>query len=93
MRNYIITREEYHNEYGEGKGPKFYIKELKPFLFFWERWVYIKHESWNYDGFYTERTTFKSAHDARLFIKGVLCTGAERNAISMMIIEKHDCLK
>jgi hypothetical protein len=46
MEQYIITREEYHNEYGEGKGAKFYVKELKPFLFFWKRWIYIKHESY-----------------------------------------------
>ena len=91
---YIITREEYHNEYGEGKGAKFYVKELKPFLFFWKRWIYIKHESYGGMGdCYQERTQFKNVLDARDFIKNVLCTGLDRSKVTMMIMEKHDCLK
>ena len=94
MAQYIITREEYHNEYGGGKGAKFYVKELKPFLFFWKRWIYIKHESYGGMGdCYQERTQFKNVLDARDFIKNVLYTGLDRSKVTMMIMEKHDCLK
>ena len=91
MAQYIITREEYHNEYGEGKGAKFYVKELKPFLFFWKRWIYIKHEYCGWEDCYMERTQFKSVHDAKKFIKNVLCTGLERNSYSNMNMGEFDC--
>jgi|TARA_B110000902_G_scaffold113442_1_gene133661 hypothetical protein len=93
MGQYQIVREEYHNEYGEGKGAKFYVKELKSFLFFWKRWNYIKHETCGWGDCYYERTHFKNVLDARDFIKNVLCTGLDRSKVTMMIMEKHDCLK
>jgi hypothetical protein len=42
---------------------------------------------------YQERTPFKNVLDARDFIKNVLCTGLDRSKVTMMIMEKHDCLK
>ena len=91
MARYIITREEYHNEYGVGKGASFYVKEFKPFLFFWKRWVYIKHETCGYSDCYQERTKFKSLHEARGFIKEVLCTGKERDGVSQFVMETFEC--
>ena len=88
MSQYIITREEYHNGYGEGTGVSFYVKELKPFLFFWKRWRYITHK---YKAEFEERNKFKSVFDAREFIKNVLCTHKEINAVSVWVMERHDC--
>ena len=43
MDNYQIIRKEYHDENGIATGPTFYVRELKSFLIYWKRWVYIKH--------------------------------------------------
>ena len=91
MGQYQIVREEYHNEYGEGNGAKFYVKELKSFLFFWKRWNYITHETCGWGDCYYERTKFKSVFDAREFIKNILCPGKEKDAISSCVMEEYDC--
>ena len=91
MERYKITREEYHNELGLGNGPKFYVKELKPFLLFWKRWTFIQHRYCGYADCYMERTQFKSVHDAKKFIKNILCTGLERDSYSNMNMGEFDC--
>ena len=91
MNQYVITREEYHNEFGRGKGASFYIKERKPFLFFFKKWSYVTHRARGYKGYYRERTKFQSVPDAREFIKHVLCTGLERDGMSNWVMERINC--
>jgi len=88
--SYRITREEYYNEFGKGTSPSFYVQELRPFLFFWKRWLYIKHEQGVYQDFYTERTSFNSMLDAKNFIKEVLINEVSRQKVSKMVIETYD---
>jgi hypothetical protein len=92
MNNYQIIREEYHNEYGEGKGATFYVKELKPFLFFWKRWVYIKHTTCGWGDCYKEKTSFSTVEKARNFIKNVLCTNLKREQRTTSVVEEGDCI-
>lgn len=91
LSKYRITREEYCNEYGVGAGPSFYVQQLKPFLFFWTRWVYIKHEECGYGDCYKVKTRFKSKPDALEFIKQVLCGNLKRDTFSRHILEEYNC--
>jgi hypothetical protein len=91
MGQYQIVREEYYNKYGESSKARFYVKELKSFLFLWQRWVYITHEEWGWGDCHYQRTQFKSVFDAREFIKKVLCPNNKRDGMSSWVMEEHDC--
>lgn len=90
MPKYRITREEYHNEYGAGQGPIFYIQEIKRVLPFCEKWVYIKHESNGFRSRYQERTKFKSLFEAKEFLKNILSKGKELNKHSQHIMGEYN---
>jgi len=91
MNKYRITREEYHNEYGVSGDPTFYVQQLKPFLLFWKRWVYIKHMECGWVDCSNIRTRFKSKYEAESFIKEILCNNTKREGYSRHIMGEYDC--
>ena len=91
MNKYRITREEYHNEYGVGNGPSFYVQQLKPFLLFWKRWYYVKHVECGWGDCYNVKTKFNSKKDAESFIRDILCTCKKRDGHSRMILKTYNC--
>jgi hypothetical protein len=90
MDNYQIIRKEYHDENGIATGPTFYVRELKSFLIYWKRWVYIKHTTCDWGDCYKERTSFDSQKEARNFIKDVLCTNLLREKYTSSVVEEYD---
>ena len=89
--NYRITREEYRNEHGASADASFYVQQLKPFMLFWKRWFYIKHEECGWGDCCKVRTRFKSKYDAKCFIKDILCNDIKRQSYSRHIIGSYDC--
>jgi hypothetical protein len=91
---YRIIKEDEKNMHGLSCGVKFYVKELKPFLFFWTRWYYIKHKSMNDEGLggyvYTP-TPFRTSQNAKHFIKNIMCGDEERDGMQLTTVGEYDC--
>ena len=87
---YRITREEYHNEYGLGTGPDFFVQKLSRIFFFWHKWEYIRHEECGLHDCRKVRTKFKNKKEAKDFIEEILVKKKEVGTHSHYVIGEYN---
>jgi hypothetical protein len=88
---YRIKSTKYVDEYGKPHQTKYYIEYKKPFLFFWERWVTIKHEICDMSDCYMTVTYFDSLEQAERFAVRHLCGDAVYDGHEIEIVKQGKC--
>jgi len=88
---YFIEMQRYYNEYGELKTTNYYIKYRVPFLFYWERWKYIKHRDCGWGDDTMVRTSFRTKEATEEYVTNILCEGKPVSKWSSSIIKEVTC--
>lgn len=88
---YRIKSRMFVDPFGQTGRKDYYIEYKKPFLFFWERWVRIKHASFGMEGTYTTITYFDSLEKAEQFAIKHLCGGRIYDGHEEEIVKQGKC--
>ena len=88
---YRIKSKRYLDEYGTPGETNYYIEYKKPFLFFWERWAIVRHETCGAIGCGTTTTYFESLEKAEGFAIKHLCNGRVYDGHEEEIVKQGKC--
>lgn len=88
---YRIKSTRYINEVGKPGTTTYYIEYKKPFLFFWEVWVSVKHTDCGMGDCYRSTTYFDSLEQAEQFAIKHLCDGHVYDGHEVEIVKQSKC--
>lgn len=81
----------YVDAYGKPSLTEYYIEYKKPFLFFWKKWVEVKHMIGGMGDCYMTTTFFNSLEEAERFAIKHLCKGAVYDGHETEIVKQNKC--
>ena len=90
MKEYQIIRKQYIDDQGREGTPYYVVKYKVPFLLFWGRWKWVKHEVCYMDC-YSTITEFDTLAKAQVFVNKFICGGEIRDGFKKEIVEHKSC--